>query len=388
MIQNRRYFILFAVLLLALAACNKSEQAAEGDQNTSKTASKETSKPAEPTIPDGQPFAQGGDFSASHILISFTGASRANPNVTRSKEEAKVKAEQLNARLLEDPELFDELAKAESDGPSAPRAGNLGVFRKGAMVPEFEAALNTLLVGGITQAPIKTPFGYHIIRRNGLEKKHWAADAFIVAWKSPRTPPEVTRTKEEATVIADEIKAKLNKGNFDELAKTYNDLSPDKSGAVFLGAFTEDQNLSPEILASLKTLAYGDVAGYFDMPFGFTFIRRVKVERRAGSHILISYQGAKNANANITRTKEEAKARAQELINELKDKTDSFAEYARQNSDGPSGPRGGSLGTWFKGQMVPAFEEGIAKLKDGDITLEAIETPFGFHIIRREAPQN
>ncbi len=62
-----------------------------------------------------------------------------------------------------------------------------------------------------------------------------------------------------------------------------------------------------------------------------------------------------------------------------------FADLAKAKSDGPSGAKGGSLGKWVKGMMVPAFDKAIGEMKIGDIS-EPIETPFGFHIITRQDP--
>jgi len=380
------YFRSLAVLILLslLAACNSSSNESASKEADVPQADTQVQTDTETAVPDGQPFEQPGDFGASHILVAYKGASRANPQVTRTKEEAKVKADQLIVRLNEEPEIFTELAKLESDGPSGPRGGSLGVFQKGAMVKPFEDALTAMAVGDISPAPVETDFGYHIIRRDSRDKLFWAADAFIVAFKSQRTPPNITREKAEAQTIADEIGAKLNKENFEELAAQHNDFQP--GGPLFLGAFSEDTAPSPEIMDGLKSMKYGDVTGPVELPMGFAFIRRVPVEQRAGSHILISYKGAQNANPSITRTKEEAYARAQELISELKDKVDSFPEYAREHSDGPSGPNGGSLGTWFKGKMVPEFEKALDTMEVGTITSECVETAFGYHIIRKEDP--
>ena len=375
------------ILLALLAACNSSSDKsanAEIEPNT-KTADTKTEENVDAAIPEGQPFEQPGDYAASHILIAYAGAMRANPQVTRTKEEAKVKAEQLIARLNEEPEIFTELAKLESDGPSGPRGGSLGVFQKGAMVKPFEDALATMEIGDISKTPVETDFGYHVIRRDTRDKLFWAADAFIIAFKGPRTPPNISREKADAEALANEIKTKLNRGNFDALAAENNDFQ--EGSAMFLGAFSEDAAPSPEMMEGLKNAQYGDVIGPIELPVGYAFIRRVPVEQRAGSHILISYKGAQNASPEITRTKEEAYARAQELIDELKDKVDEFGEYASKFSDGPSKTTGGSLGTWFKGKMVPEFEKALDTMEIGTITPECVETAFGYHIILKEDPK-
>ena len=60
---------------------------------------------------------------------------------------------------------FAELAKENSKDPgSAANGGSLGFFSKGQMVPEFEAAAFALEPGQVTQEPVKSQFGWHIIR--------------------------------------------------------------------------------------------------------------------------------------------------------------------------------------------------------------------------------
>ncbi len=60
---------------------------------------------------------------------------------------------------------FIELAKTKSTGPSGPNGGDLGYFGKGRMVPEFEAAAFALETGAYTKEPVKSQFGWHIIKK-------------------------------------------------------------------------------------------------------------------------------------------------------------------------------------------------------------------------------
>ncbi|MFX0013226.1 MAG: peptidylprolyl isomerase [Promethearchaeota archaeon] len=60
---------------------------------------------------------------------------------------------------------FEDLAKKYSTCPSRKRGGNLGEFGRGAMVKEFETAAFALNKNQVTQIPVKTKFGYHIIKR-------------------------------------------------------------------------------------------------------------------------------------------------------------------------------------------------------------------------------
>jgi len=59
---------------------------------------------------------------------------------------------------------FEDLAKANSKDPSASRGGDLGYFAQSEMVPEFGAAAFSMQSGQISQAPVKTQFGWHIIK--------------------------------------------------------------------------------------------------------------------------------------------------------------------------------------------------------------------------------
>jgi peptidyl-prolyl cis-trans isomerase C len=67
-------------------------------------------------------------------------------------------------KLLDDGGDFEELAKEYSTGPSGPNGGDLGYFTKQSMVPEFADAAFDLNTGEYTKEPVKTQFGYHVIK--------------------------------------------------------------------------------------------------------------------------------------------------------------------------------------------------------------------------------
>jgi peptidyl-prolyl cis-trans isomerase C len=71
---------------------------------------------------------------------------------------------------------------------------------------------------------------------------------------------------------------------------------------------------------------------------------------------------------------------AQEVLRELKQGKD-FASVARAKSIGPSASKGGALGTFGRGRMVPAFEKAAFALKVGEISAP-VHTQFGYHIIK------
>ncbi|KAA0210319.1 hypothetical protein FBQ84_04765 [Ignavibacteria bacterium CHB1] len=99
---------------------------------------------------------------ASHILF----------NLDAGEEAARKKAEDVLARVKAG-EDFSTIAQNESQDPTAKEnKGSLGWFGKGAMVPEFENAAFSGSVGSIV-GPVKTSFGYHIIKIEGKSNKEF-----------------------------------------------------------------------------------------------------------------------------------------------------------------------------------------------------------------------
>jgi peptidyl-prolyl cis-trans isomerase C len=62
---------------------------------------------------------------------------------------------------------FAEVAKRRSTGPGAQQGGDLGFFKKGDMVPEFAEAAFALQPGQVSPAPVRSPFGWHVIKVEG-----------------------------------------------------------------------------------------------------------------------------------------------------------------------------------------------------------------------------
>ena len=99
------------------------------------------------------------------------------------------------------------------------------------------------------------------------------------------------------------------------------------------------------------------------------------------AHILCMHEGS--LQSSVPRSKEEARKKIEEVKAKL-DAGGDFAELARDNSDCPSAKQGGSVGTFTRGSTVKEFEEVAFGLEVGKMS-DVVETPFGFHIIRRDA---
>lgn len=98
-------------------------------------------------------------------------------------------------------------------------------------------------------------------------------------------------------------------------------------------------------------------------------------EQVKASHILIKVEPAAD-----DATKAAAREKIKEIQQKLKDGGD-FAELAKEYSEGPSGPRGGDLGNFRRGQMVPPFEKAAFSMQVNEVS-DLVETRFGYHLIK------
>ena len=123
--------------------------------------------------------------SASHILVE-------------TEEEAR----EIYARIAAGAS-FEEEALAHSTCPSKANGGNLGEFGRGQMVPEFDTAVFEMEVGEITSEPVKTQFGYHLIKLNE---------------KTPATVTPFEEIKEQLKeVLVDEKKGQAYESKINQL---------------------------------------------------------------------------------------------------------------------------------------------------------------------------
>ncbi len=145
--------------------------------------------------------------NASHILINIENDDSAG---------AKTKAQGIFDRV-KNGESINDLAVEFSNDPTAKQnRGDLGWFMKGAMVKEFEDATFGANVGDLV-GPVKTKYGYHIIRVTGRESKE-----FKVAQLTKIVGPS-SRSKQLTKKRAEDFYDQVNKGeNFDSLAKRMN----------------------------------------------------------------------------------------------------------------------------------------------------------------------
>lgn len=147
------------------------------------------------------------EVSARHILIRMKGSPvPLRPNVKElTDEEALAKATELRAKIVAGTD-FMEVAKAESDDTgNAASGGDLGSFAKGRMVPAFEKAAFALEIGKVSE-PVKTQFGYHLIRVDAHSTKPFDdVKADIAAKMKPEMAQKgLAALKEKSPVVYDD----------------------------------------------------------------------------------------------------------------------------------------------------------------------------------------
>jgi len=141
--------------------------------------------------------------------------------------------------------------------------------------------------------------------------------------------------------------------------------------------------LPAEFAEVLYNLPVGEVFGpyksadYYCLSKGMG--RKAGAQAKA-SHILISWEGTNVPNKKEKRTKEQAKAKAEDLLKQALANPNNFALLAIANSDDSSANQGGDLGVFSPGQMVKPFNDFVFNNPVGKIGL--VESEFGYHVIK------
>ena len=78
----------------------------------------------------------------------------------------------------------------------------------------------------------------------------------------------------------------------------------------------------------------------------------------------------------------DSEEKALEILAKIESGELSFADAAKEFSSCPSGQRGGNLGDFGRGQMVPEFDKAVFELEVGEVTKTPVQTQFGYHLIK------
>ena len=223
------------------------------------------------------------------------------------------------------------------------------------------------------------------------EKKYKAEETREVEYVLVEDKPST----EDENEIKTNVNALLNSSVVYNKATAKNDTLPGFKGTKdnvefvnknsdipYDSTYVAKKDLPAEHAEALFNLPAGEIYGPY-MRGQFYCISK-SLGRKSGatakaSHILISWEGTQVPNKKEKRTKEQAKAKAEMLLAQVKANPSSFLMLALTNSDDSSAQQGGDLGYFGAGQMVKPFNDFVFNNPVGTIGL--VETQFGYHII-------
>ena len=207
---------------------------------------------------------------ASHILIG----------VPSSKPEDTLLGFNIGKAIIDSLKLgysFEQLAVNNSKDPSVKNnKGDIYYFNTGQLVPEFEDAAYSMNVGEYSTVPIKTQFGYHIIKITDIKENKGSVQASHIMKRMARgaSVDDSTKAANELLAIRDSV---LAGKDFAEYARTMSDdtYSGERGGDL---GFIERGRTVREFDEALYNLKDGELSGIIQTQFGLHLIKRAKAQ--------------------------------------------------------------------------------------------------------------
>lgn len=237
------------------------------------------------------------EVKASHILIELSPDAIPEDTLKAYNKILKLK------ERAEKGESFEDLAKQFSNDPSAKKNnGNLGYFSALKMVYSFESAAYNTKVGEISM-PVRTRFGYHIIKVIDKRKStgEWRVAHIMI--RSGKDADSLTLASNQKLI--NEIYGKIESGeDFGNLARTYSDDTGTKRSGGILPWFRS--NAYPEIFESncFSLANDGDYSKPFKTEYGFHIVKRLEVRENPSfeeSKTRIERKVSKDSRSKVTK---------------------------------------------------------------------------------------
>jgi len=161
--------VVIAVLLVFAAACDDKTPRATPNGATSAPAITTGVPSAAPVAsaapPSSAPIKVPDAIAAQHVLVAFKGAKNADKKITRSKADAKKRAEDVVTKARSGSDFSALIAEYTDDAATKDRQGSLGKFTRDKMTKAFGDTAFALAVDQVSD-PVETEFGFHVIKRN------------------------------------------------------------------------------------------------------------------------------------------------------------------------------------------------------------------------------
>jgi len=223
----------------------------------------------------------------------------------------------------------------------------------------------------VSPAELEKAYNEH---KHEFEVKDAFCDVELVVFDIEPSVDDREKLEDEINGIVEEF------STTEDLAYVVNTNSDSRYDSIY-----KKQEQLPVMFDSLVfNSAVGTTLGPLEDNNNYYLFRIVDFQNRPdsvrASHILIRFAGGTGASQAITRTKEEAKAKADSILNVVKKQSDIFPQLATDLSEDESlREKQGDLEWFSDGMMVPEFNEACFKGKKGDKIV--VETVFGYHVI-------
>jgi hypothetical protein len=232
-----------------------------------------------------------------------------------------------------------------------------------------------------------------LIRHAGVETERPSFNK--TEWRSPAVA--ATRTREEAFTLAQQLadQARAEPQRFSQLAREYSeDPLTSGDGGALGGVPANRLYLWPAVLDAIAATPVGEVTHAIETEFGFHVLKREPLPPArvvSGRHIVIAHDDApwleKGAGTPVPRrSRDEARALAQQLYQQVLAAPADFGALARRHSDHGDAQREGDFGSWSSREPTALSREIqiLERLEVGAVA-PPIDTLFGFQIIQRTA---
>jgi hypothetical protein len=338
-------------------------------------------------------------LSYSEILVSFAGAERPRKfppvSVSRSQAEALTRAQNIARALKERPGEFATLAERYSDEPtSRSRGGYAGVRRALGVPSTIVDALGVLNEGQVSHV-IETEFGYCVVQRLKVPPDQtYSSDEIVIQHRDlkyqwTRPGRDIRRTREEALLEANRVAglAQKNPGAFRDLVHSASD-GYDAIADGDLGLWSLYTPAPGTEIAIAVSRLEMDGTTVVEDEGGFHVLHRKPPTQRQWLQseeivVMHSKSSLSIGDTPSSLSRQGALALATRVLHEWQRRPGSFAalsaKYCGQyRCKHPRGP-------WRQGGGIPGLDGAIASLAPGEFAPAPIETPLGFHLVRRVA---